>query len=52
MKFVQVTENPNGVGKTKFRFSLPNSVRLLYAEDALRSEDWKNLILDFDRKFF
>ena len=51
MKFVQVTRNPDGIGHKQFVFSLPNSVRLLYAEDPVKCEDWKKLILDFDSKF-
>ena len=50
MKFVQVSRNPEGQGVKQFIFSLPNSVRLLYAQDPVRCEDWKALIMDFDAK--
>ena len=50
MKFVQVSRNDQVQGPTQFSFSLPNNVRLLYSKDPVHSEDWKNLILDFDSK--
>lgn len=50
MKFVQVTHDPSKRGVQAYNFSLPNSVRLLYAQDPLRCEEWKKLILDFDSK--
>ena len=50
MKFVHVSRNDQVTGPMQFTFSLPNSVRLLYSQDPVHSEDWKRLILDFDAK--
>lgn len=50
MKFVMVSVDKTQKGVKQLSFNLPNSVRLMYQDDAVRSHEWKQLILDFDAK--
>ena len=50
MKYVNVTKDSTKDGARQYQFSLPNSVRTLYAHDPIHCEDWRKLIMDFDSK--
>ena len=51
MKFVTVAVDRTKKGVHQLSFSLPNSVRIMYQQDHVRAPEWKQLIVDFDRKF-
>lgn len=41
---------PGKVGWSRYKVSLPQSFRMLYYSDILYGPDWRELILDFDKR--
>ncbi|CAL1173949.1 unnamed protein product [Cladocopium goreaui] len=51
LKLAKVAMDPSKKGWERFRVTLSNEVRSMYVDDAIHSPKWKDLVLDFDRKF-
>ena len=49
---VQTGDDPNAkVFTDKYKVKIPASIRGRYLEDIMFADDWKGLLVDFDRKF-
>lgn len=49
-KLASVEEDGSKRGWDRYKISLSNEVRKRHLEDPIHSEQWKNLLVDFDRK--
>ena len=52
LKLAQITKDSTKKGWEAYKIVLPNEVRMLHLDDPIHGGDWRNLVLDFDRKSF
>ena len=48
---MRLEEDPSATGWSRFKISLPQSVRAQWMDDLVFNEEWRELISDFDQKF-
>lgn len=51
LKMATVTRGDSKKGIEKYRITLSNEIRSKYVDDVIHAPQWKELILDFDKKF-
>lgn len=51
LKLASLQVDPKQKGVKKYRIELPNDIRAKHLEDPVNGGTWRNLVLDFDRKF-
>lgn len=50
LKLVTLETDASKKGWSRYKFSLSNEVRSRHLQDPIHSQQWKDLITDFDRK--
>lgn len=51
LKLATITKDNSKKGWERFKIAIPNEVRSRYMGDAVHAGQWRDLILDFDKKF-
>ena len=51
LKMATVSKDDTKKGAEKFKVSLANEFRCLYMNDPVHAPKWKELVLDFDKKW-